>query len=90
VRCADLAGWIFPSGNEDGSCVGGAQQNARGAVAAVVSITFNRVAYLKRHLDSLLAVHGADPDNRFNFLPHLGGGGGAVHWLPRCHVPEIL
>jgi len=64
VTRAVVAGVVFPSGNEGGACVGGAQPNSGGAVAAVVSITFNRVAYLKRHLDSLLAVHGSDSANR--------------------------
>jgi len=61
---AGVAGTVFPSGNEDGECVGGPHRDAASAVAAVVSITFNRVAYLQRHLDSLLAIHGSDPANR--------------------------
>jgi hypothetical protein len=34
-----------------------------GAVAAVVTVTYNRADYLRQHLDSLLAVHGRDPNN---------------------------
>ena len=55
--------YIFPSGNEDGECVAGQQPGARQAVAAVVTVTFDRADYLKRHLDSLMAVHGRDPSN---------------------------
>lgn len=57
-------GSLFPSGNENGECVGGIQESAAYSVAAVVSITFNRADYLRRHVDSLLAVHEANPQNR--------------------------
>lgn len=54
---------IYPSGNEDEECVGG-PHSADGVVAAVVIVVFNRPDYLKRHIASLLSVHGADPANR--------------------------
>ena len=56
-------GMVFPPGHEDGECVGSIQKAAETAVAAVVTVTFDRADYLKRHLDSLLAVHGHSPDN---------------------------
>ena len=58
-------GVAFPSGNESGACVADAQKQAKEAIAAVVSITFDRADYLRRHVDSLLAVHGSDPGNRY-------------------------
>ncbi len=63
-KLAGVASVVYPSGNEDGVCVAGPLQHSTATVAAVVTITFDRVAYLQRHLDSLLAVHGADPANR--------------------------
>ena len=57
-------GVVFHSGNEEGECVGGKQEGADWAIAAVVSVTFNRADYLQRHLDSLLGVHENDPANR--------------------------
>ena len=60
---------FFPPGNEDGECVGGEQEGAADAVAAVVTVTFDRADYLKRHLDSLMAVHGKSPENRYGCLP---------------------
>ena len=48
---------------EDGPCVGG-PLDATGVVAAVVTVTFNRKAYLQQHMESVLAVHGLHPDNR--------------------------
>ena len=53
----------FPPGNEDMPCVGG-PANVEGVVAAVVTIAFNRAAYLTRHLESLLEVHGRSPANQ--------------------------
>ena len=35
-----------------------------GVLAAVVTVTFNRAEYLRRHVDSLLAVHARDRSNR--------------------------
>ena len=54
---------VFPSGTEDGTCVGPPQET-EGVLAAVVTITFNRPAYLQRHLDSLLSVHGLHSDHK--------------------------
>ena len=59
-----LSGVSFPSGNEDGKCVAAKQDQAAHAIAAVVSITFDRADYLRRHTDSLLAVHSPNPTNR--------------------------
>ena len=59
---AEASSKAFPSGVEDGQCVGGPQDTA-GVVAAVVSVTFNRKAYLQQHMDSVLAVHGLHPGN---------------------------
>ena len=56
--------YIFPSGNEDGECVAGQQPETRQAVAAVVTVTYDRADYLKRHLHSLMAVHGRDTSNK--------------------------
>ena len=54
-----IKGIIFPPGNENGKCIGEIQQQAQKALAAVVTITFDRADYLRRHIDSLLAVHGS-------------------------------
>lgn len=35
-----------------------------GVLAAVVTVTFNRAEYLRRHVDSLLVVHARDRSNR--------------------------
>ena len=61
---------LFPSGVEDGACVG-QQQNLDGIVAAVVTVTFNRPEYLARHLESLLSVHGRHVDNRCEQRQHV-------------------
>lgn len=52
----------FPPGNEDMPCVGG-PADLDGVVAAVVTIAFNRPAYLTRHMESVLDVHGRNPAN---------------------------
>ena len=54
---------VFPSGTEDGTCVG-PPQDTEGVLAAVVTITFNRPAYLQRHLESLLSVHGRHAEHK--------------------------
>lgn len=42
----------------------GGSHDTSGVVAAVVTVVFDRPDYLKRHAESLLAVHGSDPLNR--------------------------
>lgn len=53
----------FPAGSEDGECVSGAQR-ASGVVAAVVTLTYNRPNFLRRHLDSVVSTHGQHAINR--------------------------
>ena len=53
------------AGNENEACVGvplSAAERAQ-AVAAVVTVTFDREEYLQRMLEGLLEVHGRDPGN---------------------------
>ena len=57
------AAHMYPSGNEGEPCVGGSHDTS-GVVAAVVTVVFDRPDYLKRHAESLLAVHGSDRLNR--------------------------
>ena len=54
---------VYPAGNEAEECVAG-PHNTDGAVAAVVTVAFNRPDYLERHVASLLSVHSSDPANR--------------------------
>ena len=42
----------------------GGPVDTAGALAAVVTVTFNRAEYLERHVASLLDVHGRDRSNR--------------------------
>lgn len=53
-------GGIYPSGNENRGCVTN-KAAARGHIAAVAMITFNRPRYLRKAVDSLLTVHRKDP-----------------------------
>lgn len=53
----------YPPGVAGGPCVGGPVDTV-GALAAVVTVTFNRAEYLERHVASLLDVHGRDRSNR--------------------------
>ena len=43
----------------------GGPLDAPGIVAAVVSVTFTRKAYLQQHMESVLAVHSSHPNNRY-------------------------
>ena len=53
----------YPAGTAGGACVGG-PVDVGGVLAAVVTVTFNRADYLRRHVDSVLAVHARDRGNR--------------------------
>ncbi|KAK9868373.1 hypothetical protein WJX84_008202 [Apatococcus fuscideae] len=64
----------FPPGNEDMPCVGGPADGLE-IVAAVVTIAFNRPAYLKRHMESVLEVHQRSPANRRKFPLHISQDG---------------
>ena len=55
-----MKGAIYPTGNENRGCVA-ERVEAPGHVAAVAMITFNRPTYLRKALDSLLAVHRKEP-----------------------------
>ncbi|KAI3434434.1 hypothetical protein D9Q98_002511 [Chlorella vulgaris] len=57
---------VFPSGNEDGECIGIGPPPS-GTVAAVVVVTFNRAKYLEQMLASMLGVHGRDCSNKRKF-----------------------
>ncbi|KAK9802802.1 hypothetical protein WJX73_008081 [Symbiochloris irregularis] len=68
----------FPSGTEDKACIGG-PQSLDGVVAAVVIITFNRPAYLQKHLESVLSVHRRHPEHRERFPLFVSQDGTPAH-----------
>ncbi len=53
----------YPAGTVGGPCVG-PPVDVAGALAAVVTVTYNRADYLDRHMASLLDVHGRERRNR--------------------------
>lgn len=53
---------VFPPGNEEGVCIGGPARS-KDAVAAVVTVTFDREEYLERMLSGMLEVHGKEGAN---------------------------
>lgn len=53
----------YPAGTAGGPCVG-PPVDVAGALAAVVTVTYNRADYLDRHMASLLDVHGRERRNR--------------------------
>ncbi|KAK9842099.1 hypothetical protein WJX81_008345 [Elliptochloris bilobata] len=64
-----------------------------GALAAVVTVTFNRAEYLERHMNSLLDVHTRDRSNRRRFPLFVSQDGapphGATRDVARSHPAQI-
>ena len=75
----------YPPGVAGGPCVGGPVDTV-GALAAVVTVTFNRAEYLERHVASLLDVHGRDRSNRRGPAHLKAGLRAAVRFLVRSLI----